>query len=119
MLLRQPREQRQHDDAAERDRHVDAQRAARLLARAERLFLEHLQLGQHPLAATEQALPVVGERHLAGRAVEQPHAQPRFEAGHRLGERGRGASDLAGRCGEAAALGGLGKGEQGLQSEHG
>src|SRR4029079_12786430 len=70
------------------------------------------------LATPEQAAAVVGQRDLAGGAMEQPDAELRLEPRDRLGERRRRAPHLARRRREVASLGGLGKGEQRLQSLH-
>ena len=72
------------------DRQLPGQRGARVGRR-----LQRVQLGEHAPAALEVALPFARHGDGTGRAVEQPHAEPRLE-------RGDGAGDGLGRTPQRA-----------------
>jgi hypothetical protein len=48
-----------------------------------------VQVGQNTARALEKGLPLGGEQQLAGRAIDQPRAQPPFQPRHKLTDRRR------------------------------
>jgi hypothetical protein len=61
---------------------------------------------------------IVGDIDLAGGAVEQAHAQPRFQLLHQLGHRGAAHVQGLRGPGEAAGFHDPGKGLHGIETVH-
>jgi hypothetical protein len=75
---REPRDQRQQVMQAERHVGIDPHPAARRLAGGDRA-LGLVQVGQHPQGPLVEQLALRRQGQLAGRAVDQPRAQPRLQ----------------------------------------
>jgi hypothetical protein len=118
VLLAQCGQQRHHEALAVVHGCGHQQLARRRSLRARGLGAQVFHGGQHALAALVQTLAVGREPHLTRGAVEQLHAELRFQPRHGLGEC-RGCRALAPRGGrEAAVFGGLGEGDESFQPGH-
>lgn len=83
-------DERRQDLPARRGEGVDAQSArGRLLLRPDRVE-RAVNVFERRADLIDEALPGAGQRHAAGRAVEEPHAQMLFELRDRAAERARG-----------------------------
>ena len=93
---------RRHAAAAENHRNADPHLPGRFkTARFER-GLAGLEFGEHPHAALVERLSVIGQAERAGRAVTEPHAEPRFQPRDGLAD-GRARQVQAGGRGSKAA----------------
>jgi hypothetical protein len=71
--------------------------------------------GQHPRGPLGQRPARVGQRQPPGCAIEQTRAEPRFEAGDRLGDRRLRQLQVFGHSGEGAQLHDLGEDRQAFE----
>lgn len=96
-------------------RRHDAQRPRHCLTPAPRTLHRLLQCGQARLCGGQELPPFFGEAQAACGAVEQPHAQVRFELHQQLAGRLWRDALRGRRLAQAAQLGGLGKVGDGAQ----
>ena len=115
VLAHHAREHRQQELAPQHDGQVHPQQAGHFFGGAGSLGLQRVELGEQALAALEQALAVGRQAHLARGAVEQLHLERLLEPRDGLGVGGGDGAQLARGRGEAAVLGGFGKGHHLLQ----
>ena len=97
---RHDRGQHQPGDA---DRHVELQRARRPVTEGVDDVERGFDLGQRRRQPFQQAPAGLGRHDGAGRAVEQPHSELRFQPAYRIAQRRRAAAAPA--CGVAKAAG--------------
>ena len=89
---------------AEGDRGVDAQQPACRTAARMQLGFGFLEPGEQLPAAGVEALAILGQRQASGRAVQQAHAESRFQLAH-IARGGRlGQPERLGRAHEAAGI---------------
>ncbi len=67
--------------------------------------LERFDIGQNSTRLFDVAFSFGGQRHTAGRAIEQPDAQSLLEPCNRFRDGRRRQTDIVGRGGKAASLG--------------
>src|SRR5262245_58502747 len=96
------RQQGQHVGAAERRDRGDAQPPGRRTALVADRRLCALELAQRRRTAFVEQPALVGQAELAGRALQQPHAEPPLEALYVLADGDGRYAELLGRRGEAA-----------------
>ncbi len=108
----QPRQQPAHREGAD---HADAQRLAVVAAgKALQGGGDAVEgLGQYRV----QALAFVGQGHAARQALEQDHAQARFQLLDLVAERGLGHAQLGGGAGQVLVPRGGFEGAQGVQRQ--
>ncbi len=100
MLRRQSRQHGRDAATPEQHWHGDTQASRGLVPPGIERSLAGTQFVERPHAALVIALPILGQRQTARRAVEQSRVEPGFHATNRLGD---------GRAGQMQALGGSGK----------
>jgi hypothetical protein len=88
---------------------------ARMLLQLQPRELEHLH---HRGAARQQQAAGIRQAHGACRAVEQAHAQARFQLGHVFADVGLGHIERARRHGKTAAVGDFAKGPYEFEGVH-
>lgn len=96
------RDQRRDGRAAETQRGIDADKAARLHAAARHHVLHFPQVGKDPGRVGQIGFTFIGQTDAARRAVDQPHAEALFHQREPLGGRRRRQVQLPRRCGQAA-----------------
>ena len=84
----EPWDQRQQAVQTERDVAIDPHQSARDGSGSNRPF-GLVQVGQDAVRSFEKGLALGGEQQLAGRAIDQPRAQPPLQPRHKLADRRR------------------------------
>lgn len=90
--------------AAEAEAGIDPQQAARFGAAAGHRPFQCVEVGQDAPAFGQIKFAFVGDGHAPGAAVEQPDAEPAFEAGQAPGDGRRGDAQFAGGGDQTALL---------------
>ena len=111
-------QQRRHLDAAERDRHVDAQVAGGLELRVFQNKLGLLDVGERLAAALEEGCAVLGQADAPRGAGEQPGADLVFQPADGVADAGLGDAELGGGTHEGEALRHFDEDRKGAQVGH-
>ncbi|MCY1306326.1 hypothetical protein D9M70_561810 [compost metagenome] len=112
------RQRRRHDQPADAARQVDPQPPGRAGGAAAEKILRLVHVLNQPQAALVEGGTILRRRHLTGRPVQQPRAEPCFERLHRRRNGRARQPQGVGRAGETRAFDDAGEDAEKLDPVH-
>jgi len=119
MVLKEMRQGRRDDQAADPPGHIDPQLAGRPDGGLPEQPFRLIDIGDQPQAAFIKGGAVLGRRNLSGSAVKQARTNPRFELDHGGGDGRTWNPERIGSTGEARAFDDTGEGAEEIDTVQG